>query len=126
MKERRVQRISSGIKKIISEALINDIKDPRINNTKTSVTDVETTNDLSFSYIYISVFGNEDEKAETLKGFEKAKGFLRKKISSNLDLRHTPTLIFKLDGSIEKGINMGKLINKVVENDKLKQEQYND
>ena len=36
MKERRVQRISSGIKKIISEALINDIKDPRINNTKTS------------------------------------------------------------------------------------------
>ena len=58
MKERRVQRISSGIKKIISEALINDIKDPRINNTKTSVTDVETTNDLSFSYIYISVFGN--------------------------------------------------------------------
>ena len=126
MKERRVQRISSGIKKIISEALINDIKDPRINNTKTSVTDVETTNDLSFSYIYISVFGNEDEKAETLKGFEKAKGFLRKKISSNLDLRHTPTLIFKLDESIEKSINMGKLINKVVENDKLKQEQYND
>ena len=126
MKERRVQRISSGIKKIISEALINDIKDPRINNTKTSVTDVETTNDLSFSYIYISVFGNEDEKAETLKGFEKAKGFLRKKISSNLDLRHIPTLIFKLDESIEKGINMGKLINKVVENDKLKQEQYND
>lgn len=126
MKERRVQRISSGIKKIISEALISDIKDPRINNTKTSVTDVETTNDLSFSYIYISVFGNEAEKAETLKGFEKAKGFLRKKISSNLDLRHTPTLIFKLDESIEKGINMGKLINKVVENDKLKQEQYND
>ena len=112
MNIKRTNRIGEEIRKIISELIINGLKDPRI-NPMTTVNSVEVTRDLSFEKIYISVLGDEDEKSDTIKGLDSAKGFIRKTISSNLDLRYTPQLIFVLDESIEEGIRMSKLIEDV-------------
>ena len=79
----------------------------------TSVTKVEVTRDLRFAKVYISVLGSKEEKDETLRGLESAKGYIRKEIGSRIDLRYVPEPIFTLDESIEQAIYMSKLIDKV-------------
>ncbi|WP_300410558.1 30S ribosome-binding factor RbfA [Lagierella sp.] len=113
MNEKRVRRISSEINKVVSELLYKDLKNPNIDPLYTGITGVKVTNDLSFAYIYISVIGDEIKKEETLKGFEESKGFIRKEISRQVDLRHTPTLIFKLDESYERGMHIESILNEL-------------
>lgn len=104
----RSKRISEEIKKVLSNMIsLGEIKDPRI-NTMVSITEVEVTSDLSFAYVYISVFGGNEE--ETLKGLQNAKGYVRKEIGKRVKLRHSPQVIFKIDKSIENGVEMSKLI----------------
>ncbi|MCK9443613.1 MAG: 30S ribosome-binding factor RbfA [Tissierellaceae bacterium] len=112
MNSKRLFRISEEVKKIVSELIINGIKDPRISNM-TSITAVEVTRDLSFAKIYVSVLGNEKEKEDTLEGLQSAKGFIRKEIGNKIDIRYVPEPIFYLDESIEQGIYMSKLIDDV-------------
>lgn len=120
MNNKRIKRISEEVKKVISELLYNGLKDPRIKEM-TSVTSVEVTKDLSFAKVYVSVLGDDSEKKETIEGLNSAKGFIRKEISSELDLRYTPEPIFHLDESIEQGIYMSKLINDLNKEEKNKE-----
>lgn len=112
MNNKRVQRISEEIRKVVSDLIFNRLNDPRI-NSMTSVTRVEVTRDLSFAYIYISVLGDEKEKEDSLLGLNSAKGFIRKEIGSRVEMRHIPEPIFRLDESIEQAIHMTKLIEEV-------------
>jgi ribosome-binding factor A len=112
MNKNRVNRISEEVRKVVSELLFNGLKDPRV-SSMTTVTKVEVTRDLSFANIYISVLGDEVEKENSLAGLESAKGYIRKEIGSRIDLRYVPLPIFHLDESIEKGIQMSKLIEEV-------------
>lgn len=117
MNNKRINRISEEVKKALSYIISNDLKDPRI-SPMTSVTHVDVTGDLRYAKVYISVLGNEREKDNTIKGLESAKGFIRNEIGGKVDLRYTPEPIFQLDESIERGIYMSKLIDKVNKKDK--------
>lgn len=119
MNKKRIKRISEEIKRVVAELLQKGVKDPRI-DPMTSVTKVEVTNDLSYVNIYISVLGDKEDKKETLKGLESAKGFIRKEISKRIDLRYSPEPIFHLDEAIEHGIYISKLIEKVNKEDEDK------
>ena len=112
MNNKRLGRISEEVRKVVSETLANGLKDPRV-NPMTTVTKVEVTRDLRYAKIYVSVLGDEREKKETIEGLENAKGFLRRDISSKIDLRYAPEPMFILDESIEQGIYMSKLIEEV-------------
>lgn len=112
MNNKRLNRISGEVKKVVSEVISNGLKDPRI-NAMTTVTKVEVTRDLRFAKIYISVFGDKSEKDDTILGLESAKGFIRKEIGTRIDLRYAPEPIFYLDESIEQGLYMTKLIEEV-------------
>lgn len=117
MNNKRLNRISGEVKRVVSELIYNGLKDPRVNAMAT-ITAVEVTRDLRFAKIYVSVFGDEQEKLDTIAGLESAKGFIRSEISSKIDLRYTPEPLFYLDESIEKGIHMSKLIDEVNKNSK--------
>lgn len=121
MNNKRLNRISGEVKKVVSELLANGIKDPRI-KPMTTVNRVEVTRDLSFAKIYISVLGDKDEKESSIKGLESAKGFIRSEIGSRIDLRYAPEPLFYLDESIEQAIHMSKLIEQVNKEDDLKRE----
>lgn len=126
MNIKRTNRIGEEIRRIISELLLNGLKDPRI-NSMTSVNSVEVTRDLSYAKIYISVLGNEEEKNDTIDGLNSAKGFIRKTLASNLDIRYIPQPIFILDESIEEGIRMSKLIDDINRNQKKEtKEEYDE
>lgn len=119
MNRKRINRISEEVKKIVSELLTRGLKDPRI-NSMTSITKVEVTGDLRYANIFVSVLGDKSIKEETLKGLESAKGFIRKEIGSKIDLRYVPEPIFHLDESIEQGIYISKLIDKINKTDEHK------
>jgi len=112
----RTRRISEEIKKVVSNLLLFELKDPRISRM-TSVTSVDTTNDLRYTNIYISVYDPKADIDQTIEGLNKAKGFIRKEIGKAIDLRYTPEPIFIKDQSIEKGVYLTNLIKKVNEND---------
>ncbi|OLS01763.1 30S ribosome-binding factor RbfA [Tissierella creatinophila] len=112
MNNKRINRISEEVKKVISELLYNGLKDPRV-TSMTTVTDVKVTRDLSFANIYISVLGDKKEKEDCLKGLQSAKGFIRSEIGKRVDLRHIPEPIFHLDETLEHASHITDLIEKV-------------
>ena len=116
----RSGRIGEEIKKIISNMLIRELKDPRLLSGLVSITTVEVTNDHSYATIYLSVISsnsseveNEKQKAEVITAFNSAKGFIKRELGQELDLRHVPELIFKIDTSLEYGRHIEELINKI-------------
>lgn len=125
MSVQRNRRISEEIKKVVSNLLLFELKDPRISKL-TSVTSVDTTNDLRYVNIYISVYDPNANIDKTIEGLNKAKGFIRKEIGKAIDLRYTPEPIFKKDESIEKGVYLTHLIHQVNENMHLKSDQFSD
>ena len=107
------QRINGEVQKELSRIIRMELKDPRI-NPMTSVTDVMVTQDLKYCKAYISVLGDAESGAETLKGLEQASGFIRRELARTINLRNTPELTFVLDTSIEYGNYMSKRIDEVM------------
>lgn len=125
MNKKRLGRINHEIQRILSVILMDGLKDPRI-KPMTSITKVHVTNDLSFCNIYVSVLGTPAEKQETLEGLDNAKGFIRKTISSEIDLRHTPELKFIIDNSMEEASQMQELIHRVRNDDMQREKSTNE
>lgn len=113
MAKRRSSRLSGEMRKVISEIIRNDVKDPRISELM-SVTDVHVTEDLKFAKVFVSDYNDVDT---TLIALESAKGFIRKEIGKKVKMRIIPELIFIKDDSIEKGFYMSSLIDKVIKGD---------
>ena len=92
---KRSDRISDLIKVEISNILSFEVKDPRVRGI--TVLRVELSSDMKNSFIFFSSDNsfNDLDSEEILIGLEKAKGFIRKKLSSNLNLRRTPEIYFK-------------------------------
>ena len=109
MPSNKLARTNDDIQLVLSK-LLREIKDPRINQGMLSVTHVETTGDLKYCKVWISVLGLENEK-EFKKGLRSASGWLRRELGNSLKLRNTPELIFELDHSIEYGAHINELIN---------------
>ena len=92
------------------------IKDPRI-SPMTTVVAVEVAPDLKTAKAYISVLGDEEAQANTLKGLKSAEVYIRRELARRVNLRNTPEIKFVVDQSIEYGVAMSKLINDVRAND---------
>ena len=111
-------RINGEVQKELSNIIRNEIKDPRI-GMMTSV----TAADLKTCKVYISVFGDDEAKKETIRGLKSAEGFIRRMLAKTINLRNTPELTFVLDESIEYGVTMSKLIDEVTHKEDKKDEE---
>ena len=100
MASNRIGRINEEIQRELS-SLIRNVKDPRVSGM-ISVTAVETTPDLKYCKVYISVLDKSDV-AQVIKGLKSAAGYLRRELGRPLNLRNTPQLPFVNDDSIDKG-----------------------
>ena len=103
MASNRIGRINEEIQRELAE-LIRSLKDPRV-QTMISITRVDTTPDLRYSKIYVSVLDKNQEK-DVLKGLKSASGFLRRELGHALQLRYTPELQFIADDSIAYGAHI--------------------
>lgn len=109
MASNKIARTNDDIQFVLSK-LLRDIKDPRVQQGMISVTRVETTGDLGYSKVWLSVMGMQDEK-EFKKGLKSASGWLRRELGRAMNLRHTPELIFEVDHSIEYGAHISQVIS---------------
>ncbi len=103
MASNRIGRINEEIQRELS-SLIRTVKDPRVTGM-ISVTAVNTTPDLKFCKVYISVLDKSDV-AQVLKGLKSASGYLRRELGHALNLRNTPELTFVRDDSIDQGAHI--------------------
>ena len=108
----RMTRVNDEITKELANIIRGELKDPRI-GVMTSVLRVETTQDLKYCKIFISVLGNDEEKKEVMKGLKSASGYIRHLLAERINLRITPELMFRLDDSVKYGIKMAKLIEQI-------------
>ena len=109
MASNKLARTNDDIQFALSK-LLREVKDPRVQQGMISVTRVETTGDLRYSKIWLSVMGMKDEK-EFRRGLRSASGWLRRELGSALNLRYTPELVFEIDHSIEFGAHINEMIN---------------
>ena len=110
---RRVSRVASLIKREVSQLLINGIKDDRVGAGMVSVTDVYVSGDLQHTKIFVSIYGTESAKAETMEGLKSSTAFVRRQLGQRMNLRRTPEVVFLEDPSLERGDRMLALLDQI-------------
>lgn len=106
-----MERLTEDFKRELS-AIFRKIKDPRL-SSMISVVSVEITKDLKYAKIYVSVMGTEEERKDTMTALKSATGFVKREIGANLKIRAVPDLQFILDRSVDYGVHISELINKI-------------
>ncbi|BBL86054.1 ribosome-binding factor A (chromatophore) [Paulinella micropora] len=110
---RRIERVAALIRREASELLLRKIRDERVHQGIMSITEVEVAGDLQHCKIFVSVFGTEEERQQTLLGLQSAAVFIRGELGRRLKLRRAPEIIFRLDRGIEKGSAVLNLLNEI-------------
>ncbi|MEG4507506.1 30S ribosome-binding factor RbfA [Microcoleus sp. F6_B4] len=110
---RRIERVASMVKREVSLMLLNGIKDDRVGAGMVSVTDVIVSGDLQHTKIFVSIYGTDEAKAETMEGLKSATSYVRSQLGQRLQLRRTPEVIFLEDRSLERGDKMLMLLNQL-------------
>lgn len=111
----RIQKINEEILRELSR-LVRELKDPRVHGI-VSLTHVETTRDLYYARVYVSVLGDGDGDGAgaegVMAGLKSAAGFLRRELAASLKLRHTPELQFIADDSLTRGARIQRMISEL-------------
>ena len=109
MPSNRIGRINEEIQRELADQL-RRLKDPRVSQVgMVSITRVDTTSDLRYARVYISVLDKDQEK-DVLKGLKSAGGFLRRELGRRIHIHTLPELHFIHDNSLEYGASMSALI----------------
>jgi ribosome-binding factor A len=104
----RMRRVDEAMRVVLSETIAKDLRDPRVGFV--TVTGVKTSPDLRHARVYVSVLGDDAERAASLDGLRSAVGYLQARLATELRLKHTPTLTFGYDESIDRGMRISQLI----------------
>lgn len=117
-KSRRVSRVSSLIKREVSQMLLNGIKDDRVGSGMVSITDVDVSGDLQHATIFVSIYGTDAAREETMEGLRASQSFVRRELGHRIRLRRSPEVIFQEDLSLQRGDEMIHLLNKISQTSK--------
>jgi ribosome-binding factor A len=105
----RMRRVNEAVREVVSARLAEGLRDPRVGFV--TVTSVDTTPDLRQARVYVSVLGDDEERTATMAGLESAHGVLQQSVARELRMKHTPTLQFVFDESIERGMRISELLD---------------
>jgi ribosome-binding factor A len=108
MATERMRRVDEAVRAVLSDAVSQDVKDPRVGFV--TVTAVKTSPDLRHARVYVSVLGSVEEREASLTGLRSAHGFLQRRVAGELRLKHTPTLEFAYDASIDTGMRITEIL----------------
>jgi ribosome-binding factor A len=110
---RRVSRVAALIQQEVSLMVLHEIKDDRVGAGMVSVTDVDVSGDLQHAKIYVSIYGTDEARTETMAGLKSATGFVRHELGKRVRLRRTPEVIFIEDRALERGDRILTLLNQL-------------
>ncbi len=110
------RKINDEVRRVLAQIISGGIKDPRV-SPMTSVLAVEVAPDLKTCKVWVSVYGDDQKKKDTMEGLNSASGFIRGELARRVNLRNTPQLQFILDDSIAYGVEMSRRIDEVLAED---------
>ncbi len=110
---RRVERVASLIRREVSELLINGIRDERVHQGMITITEVSVSGDLQHCKIFVSIYGEGNQRDEVMAGLNAASGFLRGELARRLQMRRAPEVVFQIDRGIEKGTSVLNLLGQL-------------
>ena len=112
MASRRIERVNSLLREVITEVIRRDVRDPDVDRLA-AVTRVDTSKDLRHAKVYVSLIGTLDEKQKTVNALQKASAFIAITASKKVVLRYFPELIFRVDDSIDKQMQIEEIIQEI-------------
>ncbi len=110
MASRRMEKMASSVRNVISDAIRNKLNDPRI-SPHTCVTRVEMSGDLQIARVFVSVMGSDVDSRRTMSGLEHAVGHLQRIVAAKIRTRYCPQIQLRLDESLKRAAEMLDLIN---------------
>jgi ribosome-binding factor A len=116
MPSHRSQRIAEAIREVVATAILFEVADPRVHSV--TVLHVDLSGDLRQAKVAVSIMGTESERKRALEGLNHAAGFLQARVAARLQMRFTPVLSFKLDDSVKKSVELGRLIDEAIASDR--------
>ncbi|MBR5712516.1 MAG: 30S ribosome-binding factor RbfA [Lachnospiraceae bacterium] len=117
--------VSREVRRELSKLILEEVRDPRVSSL-TMVTDVYVAPDLKTAKVYVSAYGDENSRKDTLEGLRNAAPFLRSMLAKNLNMRYTPQLFFVEDNSLEYGMKMDAIIASLHEGESDAEEAENE
>jgi ribosome-binding factor A len=112
----RARRIEEQLKRLLSELVRREVKDPRVGLI--TITAVSVTRDLTHAKVYFTPFAGMGDPGVALEALQHAAGYLRIQVRNQMRLRTAPELVFQLDDSLERGARLSTLIHDAVESDR--------
>lgn len=116
MPSHRSLRVAEAIREVVSSAILFEVADPRVAGV--TVVRSEVSGDLRNATVYVSIMGTESEQNSAMRGLTSAAGFLQARVANRLQTRTTPHLTFRKDDGVKKSIEMSRLIDEALENDR--------
>ncbi len=110
MSSDRMRRVDEAVRQVLSDAVAQDLQDPRIGFV--TVTIVKTSPDLRHARVYVSVLGDDAERAATLAGLQSAHGALQRRLARELRMKHTPTLEFLYDDTTDRAMALEEILRR--------------
>ena len=105
----RMRRVDEAVREVLSDAVGQELKDPRIGFV--TVTDVQTSSDLRHARVSVTVLGGEAEREASLTGLQSAHGLLQRRVASELRMKRTPTLRFVYDETTDRAMHLEELLS---------------
>ena len=124
MASNRILLINEQIQKELA-ALLRTVKDPRVQDVMISITHVETTPDLRYAKVYVSIL-EEENREPMMAALKKAAGFVRHELRESMIIRYAPEILFELDTNIEYGIHIASVLKQVRPEDEENNEDDDD
>ena len=106
----RMRRVDEAMREVLSGAITSELKDPRVGFV--TVTSVDTAPDLRHARVYVSVLGTDPVRRRSLDGLRSAHGYLQRRVADELKLKHTPTLDFVYDDTLDKAQRIDELLQR--------------
>ena len=106
----RMRRVDEAVREVLSGAITQELKDPRVGFV--TVTAVETSPDLRHARVFVSVLGDEPKSERSLDALRAAHGYLQRRLADQLTLKHTPTLDFLYDDSLDRSLRIQALLER--------------
>jgi ribosome-binding factor A len=108
MKSHRLARVSEVVREVAAEAILFELRDPRIKNV--TVTRAEVAADLQHAKVYVSIMGSEKDQKLALHGLESSAGFVQSKLAKRLTSRYVPHVTFVLDEGVKKSLEIARIL----------------
>jgi ribosome-binding factor A len=105
-----MRRVDEAVRQVLSDAVAQDLQDPRIGFV--TMTSVKTSPDLRHARVYVSVLGDDTERAATLSGLQSAHGALQRRLARELRMKRTPTLEFLYDETTDRAMHLEEILRR--------------